>query len=55
MQHLPIGIQNFEDLRRKNFKYVDKTSIAYQLAESGKYYFAFSSSGVLRSVERGPA
>ena len=39
MQHLPIGIQNFEDLRRKNFKYVDKTSIAYQLAESGKYYF----------------
>ena len=39
MQHLPIGIQNFEDLRRKNFKYVDKTAIAYQLADSGKYYF----------------
>ena len=39
MQYLPIGIQNFEDLRRKNFKYVDKTAIAYQLADSGKYYF----------------
>ena len=39
MQHLPIGIQNFEDLRRKNFKYVDKTAIAYRLADSGKYYF----------------
>ena len=39
MQNLPIGIQNFEDLRRKNFKYVDKTAIAYQLADSGKYYF----------------
>lgn len=36
---LPIGIQNFEDLRSSGYKYVDKTAIMYSLADSGKYYF----------------
>ena len=36
---LPIGIQSFEDLRSKGFKYVDKTGIMYRLADEGKYYF----------------
>lgn len=36
---LPIGIQSFEDLRNKNFLYVDKTELAYRLANSGKAYF----------------
>lgn len=35
----PIGIQNFEDLRRNGYKYVDKTNFVYKLANEGKYYF----------------
>lgn len=38
-QKLPIGIQSFEDLRNKDFKYVDKTGIVYRLVTEGKYYF----------------
>ncbi|MCQ2314467.1 MAG: ATP-binding protein [Bacteroidales bacterium] len=38
-QKLPIGIQSFEDLRNKNFKYVDKTAIVFKLVSEGKYYF----------------
>ncbi|MDR2362383.1 MAG: AAA family ATPase, partial [Prevotellaceae bacterium] len=36
---LPIGIQDFEDLRTNNYLYVDKTAYIYQLATSGKPYF----------------
>lgn len=35
----PIGIQNFEDLRRNCYAYVDKTNFVYKLADDGKYYF----------------
>ena len=35
----PIGIQNFEDLRRNDYIYVDKTSHIHRLATTGKYYF----------------
>ena len=35
----PIGIQDFGDLRRKGFAYVDKTRFVYELADTGKYYF----------------
>lgn len=35
----PIGIQNFEDLRLNNYKYIDKTKYIYKLANEGKYYF----------------
>ena len=35
----PIGIQDFEDLRRNGYKYVDKTNFVYKLADEGKYYF----------------
>ena len=38
-QKLPIGIQSFEDLRNKGFKYVDKTAIVYKMVTEGKYYF----------------
>ena len=38
-QKLPIGIQSFEDLRNKGFKYVDKSAILYKLVTEGKYYF----------------
>lgn len=35
----PIGIQNFEDLRRQGYLYVDKTALIYQLVTTGKPYF----------------
>ena len=35
----PIGVQDFEDLRRKGFVYVDKTRMVYELASSGSCYF----------------
>ncbi len=39
MQHLPIGIQDFGQLRENNFLYVDKTEDIYRLIESGRFYF----------------
>ena len=36
---LPIGIQDFEKLRRKNFVYVDKTDYIYDLVTSELPYF----------------
>lgn len=35
----PVGIQNFEDLRSRGYIYVDKTSLLYNLVQTGKYYF----------------
>ena len=39
MQKLPIGIQNFEDIRKENYLYVDKTKQILQMIENGKCYF----------------
>ena len=36
---LPIGIQDFEDLRKRRCIYVDKTDRIYKLATEGKPYF----------------
>ena len=35
----PIGVQDFEDLRRNGYPYVDKTRQIYEIATHGKYYF----------------
>lgn len=35
----PIGIQNFEKLRKEGYFYIDKTALVYQLAKTGSYYF----------------
>lgn len=35
----PIGIQNFEDIRRNDYVYIDKTRHIHQLISTGKYYF----------------
>lgn len=35
----PIGIQNFESLRREDYLYIDKTELIYQLVKTGRYYF----------------
>lgn len=35
----PIGIQNFEKLRKGGYFYVDKTALVYQMVTTGSYYF----------------
>lgn len=35
----PIGIQNFEKIRREGYFYVDKTALVYQMVKTGSYYF----------------
>lgn len=35
----PIGIQNFEKIRRDGYLYIDKTAFVYQLAKTGSYFF----------------
>ena len=39
MQELPIGVQDFEKIRRNNYLYVDKTEKLLQLAKTEKSYF----------------
>lgn len=38
MKNLPIGLQSFQEIRRRNYLYVDKTEQIYPLL-TGKYYF----------------
>ena len=38
-RNLPIDIQSFEDLRKKDFLYIDKTDCIFQLAHTNKVYF----------------
>ena len=35
----PIGIQNFGEIRRGRYAYVDKTALMYKMVDEGKYYF----------------
>ena len=35
----PIGIQNFEKLRKSGYLYVDKTALIYKMVKTGSYYF----------------
>ena len=35
----PIGIQNFGEIRRGGYAYVDKTALMYKMVDEGKYYF----------------
>ena len=35
----PIGIQNFEKLRREDYVYVDKTELIWKMVSEGAYYF----------------
>ncbi|WP_308550336.1 ATP-binding protein [uncultured Parabacteroides sp.] len=52
----PIGIQNFEKLRRNGYFYVDKTAIIYRMVKTGSYYFLsrprrFGKSLLLSTIE----
>ena len=35
----PVGIQNFEKIRKDGYCYIDKTALVYQLVKTGSYYF----------------
>ena len=35
----PVGIQNFEKIRRDGYCYIDKTAKIYELVKTGSYYF----------------
>ncbi len=35
----PIGIQDFEKIRKEGYEYVDKTAYIYRLVDTGCYYF----------------
>jgi hypothetical protein len=39
MKKLPIEIQTFEDLRKNNYVYVDKTELIHRMISTGKIYF----------------
>jgi len=39
LKKLPIGIQTFSEIIEDNYVYIDKTDIAYDLIDRGKYYF----------------
>ncbi len=39
MKKLPVGIQTFSEMITEGYAYVDKTEIAYNLVNKGKYFF----------------
>ena len=39
LSRLPLSLQSFEDLRKRNYIYVDKTQYVYMLVNQGKSYF----------------
>ena len=39
LKNLPIGILDFEKLRKENYLYVDKTALMHRLVSTGSYYF----------------
>jgi hypothetical protein len=39
MRKYPIGIQDFKEIRKGGYLYIDKTQLIHTLIESGKYYF----------------
>ena len=52
----PIGVQNFEKIRKEGYGYVDKTAHIYNLVKSGTYYFLsrprrFGKSLLLSTIE----
>ena len=52
----PIGIQNFETLRKGGYVYVDKTALIHYMVTTGKYYFLsrprrFGKSLLLSTIE----
>ncbi|NJL77042.1 MAG: AAA family ATPase [Saprospiraceae bacterium] len=56
MQKYPIGIQDFKEIRRGGYIYIDKTEQIHHLLDMGKYYFLsrprrFGKSLLLSTIE----
>ena len=52
----PIGIQNFEKIRKEGYLYIDKTALIHQMVTTGSYYFLsrprrFGKSLVVSTIE----
>ena len=47
----PIGIQNFEKIRKEGYFYIDKTALIYRLVKTGSYYFLSRPHLVLKTKE----
>ena len=52
----PIGIQDFETLRKDGYLYIDKTAFIYRMVHTGRYYFLsrprrFGKSLLLSTIE----
>ena len=39
MKRLPLGLQNFREIKEGNYVYIDKTRFVYDLLNNDKYYF----------------
>ena len=39
LDRFPLSLQSFEDIRKRNYIYVDKTDYVYRLVNQGKTYF----------------
>ena len=39
VKKLPIGVQDFKEIREGDYLYVDKTHLIHKLITEGKYYF----------------
>lgn len=49
---LPIGIENFEEIRKENFYYVDKTNFIAELLQNwGSSKFVYPSAEIWKIVE----
>jgi hypothetical protein len=49
---LPIGIQDFESLRKDNFLYVDKTEYVYRIVNEGRLKIGAEFSRTERTLSR---
>ncbi len=51
-KRLPIGMENFEEIRREDFYYVDKTAMIRDLLRSGgKGYSVYPSKAIWKIAE----
>ncbi len=41
LKTLPIGIQDFEKVRKGEYLYIDKTELIYDMIKGGSYYSIF--------------
>ena len=48
---LPVGIENFQEIRQADFYYVDKTRLIEQLIDQGESKFLYKTSAFWENIE----